>query len=108
MPLVRGTTNDILVPVTIAGEGRWSLRVLDADFANDGGHMVGPVKGLAAVMQASVQGGSQVSLDQPQGGVLLDGAGATTVTVELHQLVQAVDPPGSYSIALVFEIIPGF
>ena len=82
--------------------------MLDGEFATDHGHMVGAGRGLAAALQVSVQGGSQVSLDQPQGGVLIGGTGSATVVVELHQSVQAVDPPGPYSIALTFELAPAF
>ena len=96
------------MPVVVSGQGRWTLEVLGGGPTTSRGHMIGAVRGLAAAMHASVAGGSAVSLDQPNAGALVEGTGSETVAVDLHQSVQAVDPPGTYSIVLTFIIVAGF
>ena len=108
IPLERGQWNAVAIPVTVTSTGAWRLSISDPNAGPNTGHMTGAEAALVDGLAASVDGGPEVRLDQRGPVVISSGVGNAVVRIELRQVVSPFDPPGGYTIRLVFQAISGF
>jgi hypothetical protein len=107
IPLERETTNTMDVPVEIDSNTLWQLGVRDPKPTNTGYMTTNDVPPRVLTNSMRVAAGANL-VDLRTGGMLANGAGDSLVNAELRQLVVPQDPPGNYSIDVLFEAVAGF
>jgi hypothetical protein len=98
IPLERGRSNIALLAITIDSNLAGSLRLKDPARGPDRGHMSDdhtPLRVLSNPLTVRVAPTAAVRLDGPDGTVLTTSAGSSIVSIELGQVVGALDPPAT-------------
>jgi hypothetical protein len=110
IPLQRDALNTVTVPIAISSTIAWTLNVSDPKVDNRGWMTaVGPQDAaLRDPLQVAVPPDRGLRLDDPDGADIFTGAGNVITLVELGQRVGPFDPPGEYTIDLVFQVVSGF
>jgi hypothetical protein len=110
IPLERSALNTVSVPVAISGTASWTLSVSDLKRENRGRMTaVGqPAVALKSYLQVAVPPNRGLRLDAEAGAVIYSGSGDFVAQVVIGQRIGPYDPPGTYSIVLVFRVISGF
>jgi hypothetical protein len=110
IPLRRDALNTVTVPVSIWSTIAWTLNVFDPKLENRGSMTAAgsPAAALRSCLQVAVPPDRGLRLDDASGANVFAGAGNAVTQVELGQRVGPYDPPGEYTINLVFRVISGF
>jgi hypothetical protein len=110
IPLARNALNTVTVPIAISGTTSWTLSVSDLKHENRGRMTaVGqPAVALRSHLQVAVPPNRGLRLDTESDTVIYSGSGDFVAQVTIGQRIGPYDPPGTYSIVLVFRVISGF